>query len=167
MYTTNQQFKRNISQIILKPNNFQHVVMCYSHCPCSNDFSTQTESTSLLAKSSCLSLARPTRHLNLAVMAAPPDAESLESRISEYLKLILESHWCSETAGTDAWLLSASCWWDDRWPQQRVSQQTGTSGRHIQDANLAPEPLRFPAVNTQIQPDGALAWRLGGSQTYR
>lgn len=30
----------------------------------------------------------PTHHINLAVMAAPPDAESLESRISEYLKLI-------------------------------------------------------------------------------
>lgn len=31
-------------------------------------------------------LARPTRHINVGVMAAPPDAESLESRISEYFK---------------------------------------------------------------------------------
>lgn len=133
----------------------------------SNDYSFQTGSTSLLAPASYASLARPTRHINLAVMAAPPDAESLESRISEYLKLILQIHWCSQTAGAGAWVLSVSCWWNDRRPQRRVSQQTETSGRHIQDANLAPEPLRFPAVNTQIQPRVALAWRLGSSHTYR
>lgn len=46
----------------------------------------------------CSSLARPsTHHINLAVMAAPPDAESLESRISEYFKLILPSQCCLKT----------------------------------------------------------------------
>lgn len=43
------------------------------------------------------SLARPTHYINLAVMAAPPDAESLESRISEYFKLIPLSQCCPET----------------------------------------------------------------------
>lgn len=45
----------------------------------------------------CASLARPTRHINLAVMAAPPDAESLESRISEYFKLIQPNQCCLDT----------------------------------------------------------------------
>lgn len=121
--------------------------------------------TSLLATSSWVSLARPTRHINLAVMAAPPDAESLESRISEYLQLILRRHCCAETADTDGWLLSVSCSWDDR--AASIPAQTRTSDGHIQDAKLAAERLRLPAVNTQMQPDVALASRLGSSPTYR
>lgn len=42
-------------------------------------------------------LARSRHHINLAVMAAPPDAESLESRISECFKLILLRPCCPGT----------------------------------------------------------------------
>ncbi|XP_068574889.1 ADP-ribosylation factor-binding protein GGA1-like [Cebidichthys violaceus] len=42
-----------------------------------------SSSVSLLPLRACVSLARPTHHINLAVMAAPPDAESLESLINK------------------------------------------------------------------------------------
>lgn len=48
---------------------------------CAGKFCVTSASTCLRAV-----LARPTRHINVGVMAAPPDAESLESRISEYFK---------------------------------------------------------------------------------
>lgn len=45
----------------------------------------------------CTLLARSGYDINLAVMAAPPDAESLESRISECFKLIYLSLSCLST----------------------------------------------------------------------
>lgn len=89
-------------------------------------------------------------------MAAPPDAESLESRISEYLKLLPRGRGRSDAAAADAGVLSEGCGRGDSCAQRRVSPQTATSRRHVQDAKLAPEPLRCPPVNTQMQPDVAL-----------
>lgn len=73
-----------------------------------NRTSIHCRSTSLLPRRARVSLARLTSYINLAVMATPPDAESLESRISEYFKLVLSSQCSVETPDTHN-LLSVSC----------------------------------------------------------